>query len=239
MRRNLTGAALLLLVSLTACTPTATTPTSAASAPGPSITLTPSATARTAAEEAGDVKTALVDARDLGEPWVKPKSVSRSGGKKGEVCPGHVSGLRTVRFTAEASTDLTQGRGAGKNIASYELQLLPDEDIAPLVEALRADQEACAKYQDTSGFSVVRTVEGPATVASSPLVATWAERVYYVKPHKLAYARHYLVARRGRVVTTVGYAFLTSKKDPEAKDFSAASRLLQVQLDKNARVFGP
>jgi hypothetical protein len=239
VRRNLIGAALLLLVPLAACTPTPTKPTSAASAPGPSITPTPAATARTTAEDAGDVNKALIDAHDLGAPWVKPKSVSRSGGKKGEVCPGHVSGLRAVRFTAEASTDLTEGRGAGKNIASYELQLLPNDDIAPLVEALKADQEACAKYTDATGFSVVRTAEGPATVASSPLVAAWAERVYYVKPHKLAYARHYLVARQGRVVTTVGYAFLTSKGDPEATDFSAASRLLQVQLDKNARIFRP
>jgi hypothetical protein len=239
VRRMLIGAALLLLAPTAACSSTASTPTTAASAPAaPTPAASTAAAPPSAAEDAANVKKALVDAVDLGKPWIAPKSVSRSGGKEGEICPGHVSALRKVTFTADASTDLTEGKGVGKNIASYELRMLSDEDVTALADAVQADDKACAKYQDASGFRVVRTAEGPTTVANAPLVASWAERVYYVKPHKLAYARHYLVARQGRVVTTLGYAFLATKKDPGAKDFAAASRLLQVQLDKNARVLG-
>ena len=40
-----------------------------------------------------------------------------------------------------------------------------------------------------------------------------AERIYYDKAHKkLAYARHTVVARSGRVVTYVSYAFLTTSR---------------------------
>src|SRR3954453_23815647 len=100
----LIGAVLLLLAPAAACSSTGSIPTSVASAPAGDMSSTPapSLTARTKAEDAADVKKALVTAADLGTPWVKPKTVSRAGGKKGEICPGHVSALRKVPFTAEA-----------------------------------------------------------------------------------------------------------------------------------------
>lgn len=235
----LTGALVLLLTTATACSSTGTTATGGGpAAAGPSTTSAPPRPARTPAEDSAAVSEALVTAGDLGKPWVRPKTVSRAA-KEGEVCPGHLSAIGKVRFTASGSTDLTEGKGAGKNIASYRLQVLPDEDAAAVVAAVQTDQEACGRYQDASGFSVVRTAEGPPTVAGAEVLAGWAERVSYVRPARLAYARHYLMARQGRVVTTVSYAFVAGRKDPEAKDFAKASRLLGVQLDKNARVFPP
>ena len=123
-----------------------------------------------------------------------------SDSKKGEICPGHVSAMWKVRSTADASTDLTEGTDAGRRIASYRLRTLPDEDVSAMVTGISTDQKACARYEDASGFSIVRTVEGTTTVAGAEVVAGWAERVYYVKQHELAYARHYLVVRQGRVV---------------------------------------
>ena len=239
MRRMLIGVALLLLGATGACNSTATAPTGVTSTSTGDLSGTPmpSPTTRTKAEDAADLNRALVTADDLGKGWVKPKSVARVVGKKGEICPGHASAMWKVRFTANASTDLTEDTASGKRIASYRLQTLPDEDVSGLVAAIKTDQKACARYQDASGFSIVRTVGGPTTVAAAEVVAGWAERVYYVKPHKLAYARHYLVVRQGRVVSMVSYAFLASKKDPDAKDFGEAASLLQTQLDKNAGVF--
>ena len=52
-----------------------------------------------------------------------------------------------------------------------------------------------------------------------------------------AYARHTLVARTGRVVATVTYSFLTSESDPDATDFTEATKLLQTQLAKAAHAF--
>jgi hypothetical protein len=164
--------------------------------------------------------------------------VATVAGKKNEVCPGHVSALRATRSTAEVSADFTEGTGTGKNIASFRIRTLPDEDDGALVTAYHKDQKACAKYTDGAGFSVVRTVEGPSSIHGADRVATWVERIYYVKPHKLAYARHYLVARQGRVVTSISYAFLPVTDDPDAKQFDRASKLLRVQLAKNSEVFG-
>ena len=91
---------------------------------------------------------------------------------------------------------------------------------------------------DGSGFHVVRSVEGPASVSGADeVLGTWAERIYYDKAHKkLAYARHYLVLRTGDVVTYVSYAFLTEKKDPKAEDFSRTTALAERQLTKNVAV---
>ena len=179
-----------------------------------------------------------MSAADLGSPWTRPKSVSRVKGKKDEICPGHVSAANEVPVTAEARVDLTEGKGAGKNIATFVLSTLADEDDSVLAAAYQQDHEECASYKDGSGLFVVRTAEGPASVGETTLLASWAERIYYDKSHKkLAYARHYLVTRQGRVVTFFSYAFLTEKKDPKAKDFDRASRLLEKQLAKNAQVF--
>ncbi len=45
------------------------------------------------------------------------------------------------------------------------------------------------------------------------------------------------MARTGRVVATVIYSFLTSESDPDATDFTEATKLLQTQLAKAAHAF--
>lgn len=237
MRTSLVGLAAGLCTALMACSPAPTAPGPAEASTAPT-SPSASAPAPTPAEDAAELKAALVSAADLGAPWVQPKKVATVAGKKNEVCPGHVSAVPATRSTAEVSANFTQGKGTGKNIASFSVKTLPDENDADLVAAYRKDQKACAKYTDGAGFSVVRTEEGPSSIDGAERVATWVERVYYVKPHKLAYARHYLVARQGRVVTSISYAFLTVPGDPDAKKFDRAAKLLQVQLAKNSTVFG-
>jgi hypothetical protein len=239
MRRTLVW----VVVVCAAATGCSSTPTSATNAPSTSSSQpadpTPtSAPARTRAQDAADLKKALVTARDLGSPWVQPKAVSTVKGKKNEICPGHLSATRKVAVTATASVGLTEGSGAGKNIAAISLSTLPDENDGTLAAAYQDDQRACSTYQDASGLFAVRSIEGPGSVDNASLVAAWAERIYYDRPHhKLAYARHNLVARQGRTVTYLSYAFLTVPQDPHADDFTRASHVLQVQLAKNAKVF--
>jgi hypothetical protein len=246
MRDVVVGGALLLSCVVAGCTPSPSTPptgpatTGATPASQTSVVQPPSTSpsATTKDEDAANLKKALVSAANLGKPWTQPKAVSTAKGKKGEICPGHASAADKVSVTARAAANLTEGRGTGKNIASFGLTTLTDDSDTALVAAYAKDQRACADYQDGSGLFVLRSTEGPASVAGRKLVTSWAERIYYDKSHtKLAYARHTLVARQSRVVTYLSYAFLTVKKDPRAKDFSTASRLLEVQLTKNARVF--
>jgi hypothetical protein len=189
--------------------------------------------------DTADLKKALVTARDLGAPWIQPKSVATSGGKKGEICPGHSSAVAKVPPRAAVQANFTEGKGAGKNIASFELSTLTGEESGALKVAYTRDQSACARYKDASGLYVLRSVEGSTTVTGADeIVGSWTERIYYDKSHKhLAYARHTVVARTDNVVTYLSYAFLTVKKDPEAKDFTGAVNLLATQLRKNARVF--
>ena len=243
MRRMLAGQALLLSMVVAACTPSPSTappdPPPASATAQTSSTPSTSPTARTKAQDAADVKKALVRAQDLGSPWTQPKTVSTVKAKKGEICPGHTSAVDEDSMTAGRTVNLTEGKGAGKNIATFSVHTLADEDAEALVSAYKQDQKACARYKDGSGLFVVRSTEGPDSVDGVPLITSGAERIYYDKSHKqLAYARHYLVARQGRVLTYLSLAFLTVKKDPEAKDFRRASALLEVQLAKNARVFG-
>jgi hypothetical protein len=179
-----------------------------------------------------------VGAADLGKPWTRPKKVSQVKGKKGEICPGRTSATDGVAVTASARADLTEGRGAGKNIATFSLSTLTADSGREIKAAYAKDQRACARYQDGNGLFVVRSAEGPTSVAGTELLASWAERIYFDRQHKeLAYARHTLVTRDGRVPTYLSYAFPTVKADPRAEDFGRASRLLEVQLARNARVF--
>jgi hypothetical protein len=229
-----------LLGACGAATPDApaAAPPSSSTSSVPDSTASPSVTPRPPAPTAAELKKALVTARDLGDPWVQPKSVSTSKGKKGELCPGHVSATGTLPARPEAGANFTEGKGDGKNIASFELSTATDAQSAALRSAYAQDQKACATYVDGSGFHVVRSVEGPASVSGADeVLGTWAERIYYDKAHKkLAYARHYLVLRTGDVVTYVSYAFLTEKKDPKAEDFSRTTALAERQLTKNVAV---
>jgi hypothetical protein len=138
-----------------------------------------------------------------------------------------------VLSKAAAQAKFTEGKGAGKNIATFRLSTLPGPDSSALKAAYATDQRA-------SGLYVVRSQEGPPSSITNAdeLVASLSERIYYVKSHKnLAYARQYLVARTDQLVTYVSYAFLATKEDPDAKQFTRASDLLAVQLKKNAKVF--
>jgi hypothetical protein len=245
VRKSLAGCLILVLCGvLGGCGGSSTTgPSGASSTPSttasqsPASPSSPSASPKTLT--AADLKKGLVTARDLGAPWIQPKSVNTVSGKKGEICPGHQSATTKVLSKAAASANFTEGKGTGKNIATFSLSTLPGPGSSALKAAFASDQRVCAMYKDAAGFYVVRTVEGPSSVADADeLVASWSERIYYDKSHKkLAYARHYLVTRTGQLVTYVSYAFLTTKKDPNAKDFTRASDLLALQLKKNAKVF--
>ena len=244
MGKSLVGCLLLVLCgALVGCgADSATGPDGASSAPSTTLSQPPaspsSPSARPKTLDAAELKKGLVTSRDLGAPWVQPKSVTTSG-SKGEVCPGHQSTATKVLSKAAAQANFTEGKGAGKNIATFHLSTLPGQDSTALKAAYAADQRACAKYKDATGFYVVRSLEGPSSVANADeLVAGWSERIYHDKSHKkLAYARHFLVVRTDQLVTYVAYAFLTTKKDPDAKDFTRTSDLLAVQLKKNAKVF--
>lgn len=254
MRTSLVGCLLVVLgATLGACgsgspgapvasPPPTSAPVTATAVPStqPSAVATPSATARTKAQDTADLSKALVTPRDLGRPWIQPKSVSTAGGKKGELCPGHVSATRKLPDRPAVVANLTEGKGDGKNIATFELSTVTDAETPVLRDAYAKDAKACASYRDGSRLYVVRTVEGPTSVVGADeVVGTWAERIYYDKAHKkLAYARHYLVLRTGRVLTYVSYAFLTVEADPKAEDFSRTTKLASVQLKKSATVFG-
>ena len=240
MRKWLAGCLLVAVFGVLAgCgADTASDPAAASAAPSATPSESPSASPEPKALNAADLKKGLVTADDLGAPWVQPKSVATAG-RKGEICPGQQSADKEVLSGASAKADFTEGEGAGKNIATFHLSTLAGEDAGALEAAYAEDHKACAEYKDGAGLYVVRSEEGPESVPNAEeLVASWAERVYYDKSHKkLAYARHYLVARTGQLVTYVSYAFLTTKEDPKAKDFTRASELLAIQLSKNAKVF--
>jgi len=237
MRKALLGTVLCLAAAMLSggSGPPAATGT-APSSPSTSTTPTPSPSVRTKAKDLAELKSSLVTAKDLGKPWVRPASVS-SNGKAGEICPGHHSAAAAVRTTASTGTKLTEGSGSGKNIGSFSLSTLTTADASALRTAFQKDQRVCARYTDASRLYVVRTAGGPTSLEhADEVVAAWAERICYDKAHrKLAYARHVVVARSGRVITYVEYAFLTVAAAPSAKDFTRAERLVEVQLAKVAQ----
>ncbi len=239
MRVAMVIGSLVLSCALVGCTPDA--PDATTDSPSPTSATAPSASPSPSSpskkEDAATLKKALVTAADLGKPWTKPKSVSTVSGKKGEICPGHTSAVDKVPIRATVGANFTEGRGAGKNIGTFSLSTLADDSEADLAAAYAKDQKACARYRDATELYVVRSTEGPTTIAGSKPVTAWAERIYYDRQHtQLAYARHTVVVQQGRVLTYLSYSFLTTKDDPKAKDFSRATRLLEVQLDKNARL---
>lgn len=206
--------------------------TSAVSTPTPSPSV-PSKTEDTAA-----VKQATVTAADLGKPWVEPKKVPAAG-KAAEACPGKPSATKDVDTIASFRRDLTEGKGQGVNIGSFRLDTLPTEDATDLRAAYAKDNATCKTFTDLNKMFAVYSEEGPtAAKGADEILMSRAERIYYDKAHKkLAYARHTVVARTGRVVTYVSYAFLTTQKDPDAKDFTRTEKLLAIQLAKVAKEF--
>src|SRR5215210_3886032 len=235
------SAAAAVIVLVTGCggptpdSPPATSPSAVVSTTPPA---SPSPTAPSKAEDAAALKQALVTAADLGKPWVEPKKVP-SAGKAAEACPGKPTATEQVDTVASIRRDLTEGKGRGVNIGSFLLVTLPSEDATDLKAAYVKDNAACETFTDANKLFVVYNEEGPASTGSADeIVMSRAERIYYDKAHKkLAYARHTIVARTGRVVTYVSYAFLTTKADPTAKDFTRATKLLDTQLTKVTKTF--
>ena len=224
-----TWAAVVILAGGAGCGGTADTPPPQAASPSTAVSApaspTPSPTAPSKTEDAAALKQAVVTPADLGKPWVEPKKVSSSG-KASEACPGKPSAAEKVTRVASVRRDLTEGSGQGVSIGTFQLSTLPTEDAADLRAAYAKDNKTCRTFTYNNQLFVVFSEEGPTTADNADeLLMSRAERIYYDKAHKkLAYARHTLVARTGRVVTYVSYAFLTAKADPTAKDFSAAPR---------------
>ena len=219
--------------------PQAASPSTAVSAPAsPSPSPSPSPTAPNKTEDAAALKQAVITPADLGKPWVEPKKVS-SAGKSSEACPGKPSAVEKVTRVASVRRDLTEGKGQGVSIGTFQLSTLPTEDAADLRAAYAKDNKTCRTFTYNNQLFVVFSEEGPTTADNADeILMSRAERIYYDKAHKkLAYARHTVVARTGRVVTYVSYAFLTPKADPTAKDFTPAQKLLDTQLTKVAEEF--
>jgi hypothetical protein len=218
--------------------PPAASPTTAVSSAAPT-TPTPTPP-RSKAEDTAALKRATVTAADLGKPWVEPKKVP-SAGKAAEACPGKPTATRQVDTVASFRRDLTEGKGQGVNIGSFALRTLPTDDATDLKAAYAEDTAACKTFTDANKLFVVLTEEGPTSADNADeILMSRADRIYYDKAHKkLAYARHTVVARTGRVVTYVSYAFLTTKADPTAKDFTRTEKLLATQLAKVTKEFAP
>jgi hypothetical protein len=240
------GATVLLGLALTSCSSGGNPPIAASSvAPidSPSVAAAaPShqASPPTKAQDEAALKRAIVTAANLGKPWVQPASVSTVKHKRNEPCPGHLSATEKLPNRPQVSRVFTEGKGVGVNIGYFVLSTIPEPDGAALTKAYAADTASCASYRDANKLFVTRTPEGPTAAShADQIVSTWAERIYYDKAHhQLAYARHVLVGRTGRVVVQVEYAFLTQKSDRGAKDFARATRLLEKQLAKISTVFG-
>lgn len=239
------ASALLILTLVTGCGGPASetgpeiesVPTTA-STPTATKTPTPSPTAPSKAEDAAALKQSIVTVADLGKPWIQPDQVPSSG-KSSDACPGKPSATGQVTTTASIRRDLTEGKGQGVNIGTFRVATLPRADAADLQAAYAKDNAACKRFTDANKLFVVFSEEGPTAADNADqIVMSRAERIYYDKARKkLAYARHTIVARSGRVVTYVSYAFLTTKRDPKATDFTTTQRLLDVQLAKVTETF--
>jgi hypothetical protein len=179
-----------------------------------------------------------VTADDLGRPWV----LVRGGLTAGEVqpgCPGKPSAVRRLAPVAQVGRDLTEGPGELVNGASFGLATLRNINGSAVRDAWRADTRACREHTDASDFFVVYRQEGPSSARNADeILFSRADRIYFDRGDaEPAYARHTLVARTGRVVTTVSYTFLVSDADVETGDFTRATRLLERQLAKVAADF--
>lgn len=229
---------------VTACSsnPPGAPPVSASSAPSvqaPSApSPTPVAPPPTTAQDLASAKRALLTARDLGKPWVQPKTVSTVGGKKDESCPGKPSVVALAPPAASATVRLTKGSRSGAGIGSFTVSTLPEGGARTYRAAWASMVKNCASFVDAAKFSVVVSSEGPTTIKRADEVLARTERIYYDRSHRqLAYARHVVSARTGRVVSTVEYAFLTTRSDPGAKNFAPVIALLEKQLAKTSATF--
>ena len=175
----------------------------------------------------------MVTAADLGKPWVVAENAPTTGGKSDEECPGQPSTVNKVTSVASLNRNLTEGKGIGVNIGRFRLGTLPTEDASEVKAAYAREHQSLPDLQGRQRAlrRVQRSRARPRPTVPTRCCSAGPNALYYDKAHKkLAYARHTVVARTGRVVSYVSYAFLTTKKDPGAEDFSRASRLLEIQL---------
>jgi hypothetical protein len=189
-------------------------------------------------EDQSRLEQALVTAGDLGRPWVVVKGGPPTGAME-PGCAGKTSAVRKLVPVAEVRRDLTRGAGELVNGASFGLATLRDTDASAVGAAWRADTRACREHTDASDFFVVYRQEGPSSAQNADeILFSRAERIYFDRGDtEPAYVRHTLVARTGRVVTTVSYSFLITESDSDAGDFSRATELLETQLVKVERGF--
>jgi hypothetical protein len=211
--------------------PVATPSSSPSTAPEPS----PTATLPTREADATAVRKSLVAAADLGRPWVQ----SEDPPDRDEACPGTRSAVGRLTFRSTARRNLTRGADELVNGATFQLATLPDVNATKVRAAWATDTHACRQYTDQDDYYVVYRLAGPTDVpGADEILLGRIERVYFDRgDDEPAYARQTLVARRGRVVATVTYSFLTTEADPEATDFSETTELLQTQLAKAAKAF--
>jgi hypothetical protein len=255
-RAQLAGTAAVVTVLIAACSgspagdpsqsaapsPTATTAQpSATIAPGHSPTPTPTPDASRPPDQRDDraaLQRALVTADDLGRPWVVVKGGPPAGAVQAG-CPGKPSAVRRLDPVAEVHRDLTEGPGELVNGASFGLATLPDTDGSAVRAAWQADTRACREHTDASDFFVVYRQEGPSSARNADeMLFSRVERIYFDRGDaEPAYARHTVVARTGRVVTSVSYTFLVSESSAETGNFAPTRKLLERQLAKVATRF--
>jgi hypothetical protein len=140
---------------------------------------------------------------------------------------------------AAVSRDLTEGPGELINGASFGLATLRDTDGSEVRAAWRADTRACLEHTDASDLVVVYRQEGPSSARNADeILFSRTELIYFDQGDaEPAYARHTLIARTGRVVTSVSYTFLVSDSGVDTGDFTEAKNLLERQLAKVATHF--
>lgn len=218
-----------------AATPTAARSATPSLSPSTSAEPSPSATLPTREADSTALREGLVAAADLGKPWVQTDSPPDSD----DACPGTRSEVSRLSFRATARRDLTRGAGELINGATFQLATLPGSDASKVRTAWQTDTRACREHTDPYDYYVVYRVAGPTSVpGADEILLRRVERVYFDRgDDEPAYARHTLVTRSGRVVTTMTHTFLTSVADPDATDFTRTQKLLDVQLAKVAKEF--
>ena len=110
-----------MLVCAVGCGGSETPAPPEASTTVPASTPSPSPAAPTKATDTAALKKAMVNAADLGQPWVVAKKVATTSNKTDEACPGQPSTVDTVTTVASQSRNLTEGKGLGVNIGTFHL----------------------------------------------------------------------------------------------------------------------
>lgn len=235
---RLVVAGAVMVAGTTACSP-ATSP-----APPPAVASSPTATAArslqpTKADDLVRAQRSLLTIKELGKPWIAVKTVN-SAGKQGEACPGQPTTDASVAPLTSASAQFTSGKQRGAAIGVFTVWTYADNADVDIYRAtLTKVLAGCRSYTDTAKLYVVLTPTGTSAVDGADETWRYAERIYYDKKHtKLAYARHYVIARHGRVLSSVQYAFLTTKDDPGAKDFSLTEGMARRQFTRVMANFG-